>query len=411
MSVRRRAAAPGGRAALTLALAALAAASLAAAPAGAAASRTVTDPAGDAAGPLDLVAARLDQDGPDLRLTLRTRGPWTPRQLALAGPRSLCVELLSGSRGGARSTLCAVGRPRGARAALRFTRLDGLGRTVTTRTLTDVHRPDRRTLEARFTPAAVGLAVGRFRWRVASTWTGAPGCEATPCRDTLPDAGTVAAEVLPPVPRGCVARGPSFRARGPGRRKLVALTFDDGPSAYTPDVLRILRRFGVHATFFLIGEQVRPNGDLVRRELAEGNAVGDHTYTHANVSGGGGFAYSQIARTRDAIRRVSGGYTPCLFRAPGGAVSGALVGVARSLGMLTIQWDVDPRDWSRPGSGAIYSTVVGTATRESIILLHDGGGRRDETVAALPRIIRTLRSRGYGFVTVPELLGLRPVYS
>lgn len=398
-----------GRVALAAAVLALGAN---AAPAAAATSRgRVNDPPGDAAGPLDLLSAGLVQDGPDLRLALRTRGAWAPRQLTPAGPRSLCFELLFGRGGGAaRSTLCVVGRPGSARAALRFTRLNAAGQPAGSRTLTDVHRRDRRTLDARFTPAQVGLPVGRFRWRVASTWTGAPGCEAGPCRDALPDRGSVAAAVLPPVPKGCVPRGRSYRARGPGRRKLVALTFDDGPSAYTPEVLRNLRRFRIHATFFLIGEQVRPNAGLVREELAEGNAVGDHTYTHANVSGGGGFASSQIARTRDAIRRASGGYVPCLFRAPGGAVSGALIGVARSLGTLTIQWDVDPRDWSRPGSGAIYSTVVGTATRESIILLHDGGGPRDQTMAALPRIIRTLRARGYGFVTVPELLGLRPVY-
>jgi peptidoglycan/xylan/chitin deacetylase (PgdA/CDA1 family) len=267
-----------------------------------------------------------------------------------------------------------------------------------------------RTVRATFTPAQVELAVGDYRWRATSSWTGAPDCATAPCTDALPDRGTIRARILPPRVAGCVPRGASYRAAGPGHRKVVALTFDDGPSFYTPQVLSILRRFKIHATFFLIGEQVGPNAGLVRQELAEGNAIGDHTYTHANVSGGGSLAYSQILRTRSAIRRASGYYTPCVFRAPGGAVSGALFPVARSLGMLTIQWDVDPRDWSRPGTGSIYSTVVGQARRESIILMHDGGGPRNQTVAALPAIIRTLRSRGYGFETVPDLLGLRPVY-
>jgi peptidoglycan/xylan/chitin deacetylase (PgdA/CDA1 family) len=392
---------------LTAAAAALA---LAAVPATASAATSPTDRAHDAGGPLDLLAAGLSQEGPDLHLKLRTRGTWGPRQLVPSQQRSLCVELF-GSRGAApRSRLCVVGRSGSTRAELRFERLSPGGAVLAQRTLTDVHRPDMRTVQATFTPAQVELGVGDYRWRATSNWAGPPDCAAKPCVDLLPDRGTIRAAILPPRVAGCVPRGASYRPRGPGNRKLVALTFDDGPSVYTPQVLRILRRFKIHATFFLIGEQVRPNASLVREELAEGNAVGDHTWSHANVSGGGSFAHSQISRTRSAIRSASGYYTPCLFRAPGGAVSGALFPVARSLGMLTIQWDVDPRDWSRPGTGSIYSTVVGQARRESIILMHDGGGPRNETVAALPEIIRTLRSRGYGFETVPDLLGLKPVY-
>ena len=387
--------------------AAAAALALAAAPATAGAASSPTDRAGDAKGPLDLVAASLSQEGPDLHLQLRTHGGWGPRQLVPTQQRTLCVELF---RGAARSRLCVLGRPGSTRAELRFTRLSSSGAVLAQRTLTNVHRPDMRTVDATFTPGQVELPVGAYRWRVASSWTGPPDCAAAPCTDQLPDRGTIHATILPPRVAGCVPRGASFRTNGPGNRKVVALTFDDGPSFYTPQVLGILRRFKIHATFFLIGEQVRPFAGYVREELAEGNAVGDHTYTHANVSGGGSFAYSQISRTRSAIRRASGYYTPCVFRAPGGAVSGALFPVARSLGMLTIQWDVDPRDWSRPGTGSIYSTVVGQARRESIILMHDGGGPRNETVAALPSIIRTLRSRGYSFMTVPDLLGLRPVY-
>ena len=392
---------------LTAAAAALA---LAAVPATAAAATSPTDRAHDAGGPLDLLAASLSQEGPALHLKLHTRGTWGPRQLVPSQQRSLCVELFR-SRGAApRSRLCVVGRSGSTRAELRFERLSPGGAVLAQRTLTDVHRPDMRTVQATFTPAQVELGVGDYRWRATSNWTGAPDCAAKPCVDLLPDRGTIRAAILPPRVAGCVPRGASYRARGPGNRKVVALTFDDGPSVYTSQVLRILRRFKIHATFFLIGEQVRPNASLVREELAEGNAVGDHTFTHANVSGGGSLAYSQISRTRSAIRSASGYYTPCLFRAPGGAVSGALFPVARSLGMLTIQWDVDPRDWSRPGTGSIYSTVVGQARRESIILMHDGGGPRNQTVAALPEIIRTLRSRGYGFETVPDLLGLKPVY-
>ncbi|HEV7458956.1 MAG TPA: polysaccharide deacetylase family protein [Solirubrobacteraceae bacterium] len=391
---------------LAAAAAALALAAVPATPSAA----SPTDRAGDSGGPLDLLAASLSQQGPDLHLTLRTRGSWGPRQLVPSQQRSLCVVLFRGTTNAARSRLCVAGRSDSTRAALRFERLSPGGAVLAQRTLTDVHRPNVRTLEATFTPAQVELPLGAYRWLVTSSWTGPPDCAAKPCTDRLPDGGTIHGTILPPRVAGCVPTGASFRSTGPGSRKVVALTFDDGPSIYTSQVLRILRRFKIHATFFLIGEQIGANAGLVRQELAEGNAIGDHTWNHSNVAGGGSFAYSQLSRTRAAIRRASRYYTPCLFRAPGGSVSGALFPVARSLGMLTIQWDVDPRDWSRPGSDSIYSTVVGQARRESIILMHDGGGPRSQTVAALPGIIRTLRSRGYGFETVPDLLRLKPVY-
>jgi peptidoglycan-N-acetylglucosamine deacetylase len=391
-------------------LAAAAALAVTAVPATADAATSPTDRARDAGGPLDLLAGSLSQEGPDLHLQLRTRGPWGPRQLVPSRHRSLCVELFRGRDADPRSRLCVLGRSGSTRAELRFERLSAGGAVLAQRMLTDVHRPDLRTVQATFTPAQAELGVGHYRWRATSSWTGPPDCAAKPCIDLLPDRGTIRGTILPPRVAGCVPRGASYRLAGPGHRKVVALTFDDGPSLYTPQVLRILRHFRIHATFFLIGQQVRPNASLVREELAEGHAIGDHTWNHANVSGGGSFAYSQISSTRAAIRSASGYYTPCLFRAPYGAVSGALFPVARSLGMLTIEWDVDPRDWSRPGTGSIYSTVVGQARRESIILMHDGGGPRNQTVAALPSIIRTLRSRGYGFETLPDLLGLKRVY-
>ena len=224
---------------------------------------------------------------------------------------------------------------------------------------------------------------------------------------------TAAAAAVPRPPRrprrviGCRAAGASYRLAGSRAHRVVALTFDDGPGVYTPWVLGILRRLRVHATFFIIGEQVWGNEALLRRELADGNAIGNHTFTHANVSGGG---FRQMRSTQGAIRRATG-YTPCLFRAPYGAVSRLLIGQARSLGMNTIEWSVDPRDWARPGTGAVYSRVVSATRPGAIILMHDGGGPRGQTVAALPHVIATLRSRGYRFATVPQLLGLAPRYA
>lgn len=373
------------------------------------------DPA-DVTGPLDLDSATLVQRGADLALRVHTRGNWTPRQLDAVPGRSLCLTLYEGGAAAASASLCVTGRPRSGRAALRLSRLASSGRVLATRVLTrGVHRPDDRTLLATFTSADAALTVGPFRWQVSSSWSGADGCPAaaTPaasaCRDLLPDRGTVAATLRPPQPVGCDTRGPDFRRGGPFHRKLVALTFDDGPSPYTPQVLRVLEREGAHATFFVIGNQVAGGARDMRRALADGDAIGNHTYTHANVAGGGSFAAGQLRRTTTTIRAATG-YTPCLFRAPYAAISGALFSVARAQGMLTIGWNVDPFDWSRPGTAAIYSRVVGAVQRESIVIMHDGGGARDQTVAALPRVIGTLRARGFRFVTVPELLGLRPRY-
>jgi peptidoglycan/xylan/chitin deacetylase (PgdA/CDA1 family) len=128
--------------------------------------------------------------------------------------------------------------------------------------------------------------------------------------------------------------------------------------------------------------------------------------------------------TRDRIRAASG-YTPCLFRPPGGglkrssrvdaaakvAKTSAVAIAAHKLGMTTVLWDVDPQDWGTPGTGAIYSRVVSATNPGSIILLHDGGGDRSQTIAAVPGIIHTLRSHGYHFVTVPQLLHQKPIWA
>jgi peptidoglycan/xylan/chitin deacetylase (PgdA/CDA1 family) len=222
--------------------------------------------------------------------------------------------------------------------------------------------------------------------------------------------------VPPPVPpapppklAGCKAGGASYRTSGPRDHHLVALTFDDGPWALTPKFYDVLEREQVPGTFFLIGDQIHGQEKLLRRGLKDGFVFGDHTWTHANVSGDGPAAAHQLSSTKKAIRRATG-FTPCLFRAPYGAVSGALIGEARSQRMNTIQWDVDPRDWSTPGADAIYSRIVSQTRPGSIVLMHDGGGPRQQTLSALPRVIATLRDRGYKFVTVPDLLGLELIY-
>jgi peptidoglycan/xylan/chitin deacetylase (PgdA/CDA1 family) len=368
--------------------------------------RAASDPADAAASPLDLAAATLTQDGTDLVFTVRTRGDWASRVLTARRGRSLCLVLSQGARRFVCASASSTNGP-----ALTINAAGGSPSPLAAR----IDRPTLRTLTARFASRATGLQVGRFTWTVTSTWADSGGC-ATPvraCNDRLPDRGSVSGELVPPAPTGCAARGDSYRSNGSRDRKIVALTFDDGPSSYTPQVLDILKRAGVHGTFFLIGQQVSGYASFARRALREGHVLANHSWNHADLSGGAG---GQLTQTNRAIRRATG-YTPCIFRAPYGAVSSLLIGQARSQGMLTIGWDVDPQDWSRPGSGAIESggpasaaRILGNTRSGSIILMHDGGGPRDQTVAALPRIIATLKRRGYSMVTVPELLGLRPTY-
>jgi peptidoglycan/xylan/chitin deacetylase (PgdA/CDA1 family) len=174
-------------------------------------------------------------------------------------------------------------------------------------------------------------------------------------------------------------------------------------------MLKLLRKHKAHATFFEVGNQMGGSSAVQRQILREGNSIGDHSWSHPVLSGGGSFADSEISRTKARIIRQTG-FTPCLFRAPYGAVSSNLIAIARSHGMLTIEWDVDPTDWARPGTDAIISRVLGQARPGSIILMHDGGGPRNQSVAAADVILGTLARRGYKVVSVETLLGLKLVY-
>jgi cellulose synthase/poly-beta-1,6-N-acetylglucosamine synthase-like glycosyltransferase/peptidoglycan/xylan/chitin deacetylase (PgdA/CDA1 family)/spore germination protein YaaH len=201
---------------------------------------------------------------------------------------------------------------------------------------------------------------------------------------------------------------------------LVALTFDDGPDrAWTPRILDVLKREHVPATFFIIGDNALTNRGLLDRLIDEGHEVGNHTYTHPNL----GMATERETELEvNATQRLFQAFTGRslrLFRAPyfGDAeptTADEIVPtyIAQQLGYLSIGLHVDPADWKRPGVEAIVDRTVeqveaSDAERSGqIVLLHDGGGDRSQTVAALPRIIETLRSKGYRFVTVSTLGGL-----
>jgi peptidoglycan/xylan/chitin deacetylase (PgdA/CDA1 family) len=117
----------------------------------------------------------------------------------------------------------------------------------------------------------------------------------------------------------------------------------------------------------------------------------------------------QLEQTSAAIKSASG-FAPCLWRPPYGAQNPPLVGLARSLGLITVNWDVDTQDWTTPGTVTIYQRAVSGASNGSIILQHFGGGPRSQTLAAVPEEIATFRREGYRFVTLAQLLGLRLIY-
>jgi peptidoglycan-N-acetylglucosamine deacetylase len=210
---------------------------------------------------------------------------------------------------------------------------------------------------------------------------------------------------------GCVVSGPQVAYRGGARRKEVALSFDDGPFPLTPSFVRMLKANHAVATFFMIGDQVNPRyRSTLREELRDGDALGDHTWTHPDLEAlSASEVRSQLAGTRDVIERETG-YWPCVFRPPYGEYDSSIVRIARADGLATILWNVDPSDYTLPGVSAIQQRVLAQAMPGSIILSHDGGGPRQETLAAYPKIISALRARGYRFVTVPQLLGFHTVY-
>jgi peptidoglycan/xylan/chitin deacetylase (PgdA/CDA1 family) len=209
----------------------------------------------------------------------------------------------------------------------------------------------------------------------------------------------------------------------PGAGRLVALTFDDGPSDHTPQVLDILRSHGVRATFFVTGKHVEDHADLARRVAAEGHLLANHTHNHPQaVTGSVPYGHfdelppelqaDEVDRTTAAIIRVTG-VRPRFFRGPAGRHH-ASVALVRDRGLTTVEWNMSTDDWAQPAATTREATdrIVAGATRDApyraIVLMHDGkasaepeslvSANRGNTVAALPRIIDWYASRGYRFV-------------
>ena len=195
-----------------------------------------------------------------------------------------------------------------------------------------------------------------------------------------------------------------FVSRGSPRKREIALTIDDGPGPLTPQFVRTLQRLHVPATFFVVGQQLNSFDRGLRDAVRAGFAIGDHTERHQNLPSLP--SRLQAKAVQDAALRIRsfGLPYPRLFRPPAGAFDAATLQVLRRHRMLAVLWTVDTEDFTRPGTRAIVQRAVDGARNGAIILMHDGGGDRSQTLAALPPIVHRLRARGYRLVTVPQML-------
>lgn len=197
--------------------------------------------------------------------------------------------------------------------------------------------------------------------------------------------------------------------RGNDDEKIIALTFDDGPDKdFTPQVLDILKKNDIKATFFVVGENVGWNPEILKRQYEEGHEIGNHTFTHINVSKRRyEDIYKEINDTQEAVKKVIG-EEPKLFRPPYRAISKDMCNIIKKKDMNIILWsNLDPRDWSNPGVNYIVDTITSKVQNGTIILLHDYNNlrsKKSQTIQALEIVIPKLKEMGYKFVTVSELI-------
>ncbi len=200
-----------------------------------------------------------------------------------------------------------------------------------------------------------------------------------------------------------LARQPFIRSGGPERRE-IALTFDDGPGPYTPQLLKVLQHLHAPGTFFEIGFMFQWFRAASADAVHDGDAIGDHTETHPHMA----FlpAAAQRAQILDQTQWLGkvGAPFPRLWRPPYGSYNATTLTILRQLHMLMVLWTVDSNDYLRPGVAVIVHRALAGARPGAIILLHDAGGDRSQTIAALPFIVNGLRHRGYQLVTVPQLI-------
>lgn len=191
---------------------------------------------------------------------------------------------------------------------------------------------------------------------------------------------------------------------GGGRRREIALTFDDGPGPYTPRILDILRREHVPATFFVVGSMERYFSQSTVAAVADGHVIENHTETHPFLARLNRHDQALELTSQEQRMNQLGVAKPRLFRPPYGSFNRTTLSELRRHHLLMVLWSADTEDFARPGVAAIVKRAVAGAHPGAIILMHDAGGTRTQTAAALPIIVRRLRARGYRLVTVPQLM-------
>ena len=243
--------------------------------------------------------------------------------------------------------------------------------TTTALVLSDTGRPDRSSV-------APDLAVTR---------AGEP-------------AGRTVAPVLGPHALPAIVPALLSATSASGRRE-VALTFDDGPDpAFTPAVLDLLAAHRAPATFCMVGQQAVTRPDLVRRVVADGHRLCDHTFTHDADVGthAPDLLATQLRTSHETLESAAGGESVDYFRAPEGRWTPQLQEAAAREGMRPLGWSVDSLDWTRPGTPAILATMQTEMHPGAVVLLHDGGGPRQQSVDALAELLPWLEQQGYRFV-------------
>jgi cellulose synthase/poly-beta-1,6-N-acetylglucosamine synthase-like glycosyltransferase/peptidoglycan/xylan/chitin deacetylase (PgdA/CDA1 family) len=233
---------------------------------------------------------------------------------------------------------------------------------------------------------------------------------------TEPDAQAGAPAPLLGARPFLATNGERLRPRQPSVGRRIALTFDDGPDArWTPKIAALLRREHVPGTFFVIGSEAARHPDVVRRLVRDGNELGNHTFTHTSLSDGPLWQRrQQLSLTEAVLVGITGQYTR-LVRPPYSATTDAVDArqereLAKVAGRryFIVLTDLDSEDWMRRGVDSIVSHATPRGTRGGIIMFHDGGGDRTQTVGALAKLIPSLKARGFRFVTVSQMAGFSP---
>lgn len=206
-----------------------------------------------------------------------------------------------------------------------------------------------------------------------------------------------------------------FMTSGKRDRKIVALTFDDAPDPrFTPEILDVLAKYQICATFFVVGERAAKHPELVDRIIKEGHVIGNHSYNHSVFSTLSMYQFEQQIRKTDAIIRRITGVSPNFIRPPYGELLPKQVAWGKVNGFTIVNWDVDSEDWKKnPSSARVLANIRKTLQPGSIILQHAGGGEGQDlsgTINALPVLIEWLQGKGYDLLTLPEMLNKKPYH-